>query len=79
MDRAVEALQVALAQNPNFAQAHQRLAYIYKHRLKDPEQAAYHRDQAREVRKLARTGAKLRRCTGHGPSAARARRCAAVA
>ena len=50
LDRAVEALGVALSQNPNFAEAHQRLAYIYDRRLNNPEKAEYHRNQAKEIR-----------------------------
>ncbi len=54
LEWAVEALQVALAQNPNFAEAHRRLAHIYARRHKEPEKARYHREQARDVRRLRR-------------------------
>jgi predicted AlkP superfamily phosphohydrolase/phosphomutase/predicted Zn-dependent protease len=47
--RAVEALRVALAQNPNFVEAHERLAQIYQNRLKNPEAAAEHRRLAAEA------------------------------
>ena len=50
LDRAIEALQVALSQHPHFIEAHRRLAYIYKVRLKDPERAGHHRDQIKEIR-----------------------------
>jgi len=35
--RAVEALRVCVAQNPNFLLAHRRLAMLYANRLKDPK------------------------------------------
>lgn len=54
LDRALEALQVALSQNPNFIEAHQRLAYIYRRRLDEPEKADYHRDQIKEIRRRRR-------------------------
>ncbi|MEW5724728.1 MAG: alkaline phosphatase family protein, partial [Thermodesulfobacteriota bacterium] len=44
---AVEALKVAVSQNPNFPEAYRRLAYIYRRRLKDPAQAAQYRRLAR--------------------------------
>lgn len=61
VDRAIEALNVALTQSPNFAEAHQRLAYIHKHRLKDEETGAYHRRLARAIRKERRDARKKRR------------------
>jgi len=47
--RAVEALRVALAQNPNFVEAHERLAQLYENRLKNLEAAAAHRRLATEA------------------------------
>ncbi len=47
--RAVEALQVAVSQNPNHVAAHRRLAYIFKRRLDDPQKADEHRRLAREA------------------------------
>jgi len=57
IDRSVEALQVALAQNPNFIEAHKRLFYIYRHRLKDPEKAEDHRKQIKEISRRRRARA----------------------
>jgi tetratricopeptide (TPR) repeat protein len=51
--QAVEALQVAVSLNPNFAEAHGRLATIYGKRLGDRETAGQHRELARDMR-LAR-------------------------
>jgi tetratricopeptide (TPR) repeat protein len=45
--RAVEALRVAVAQNPNHAPAHERLAFIYENRLRDAARAEEHRRLAR--------------------------------
>ncbi|MBN2562275.1 MAG: alkaline phosphatase family protein [Phycisphaerae bacterium] len=49
--RAVEALKVAVAQNPRFADAHARLAQIYDRRLKNPTRAAEHRRLAEVSRR----------------------------
>jgi tetratricopeptide (TPR) repeat protein len=54
IERAVEALEVALTQNPNFAEAHRRLAYISERRLGDPKKAAHHRRLARELKRRNR-------------------------
>jgi len=51
LEPALEALQLALSQNPLFTEAHQRLAYIYGKRIKDPAKAAFHKEQARIARK----------------------------
>ena len=51
LERAVEALEVALAQNPNFFEAHERLAHIYARRLDEPGKAEEHRALAREIRR----------------------------
>ena len=59
LPRAVEALNVAVAQNPNYVAAHRRLAHIYAKRLKDPDSAAAHRrlaDEARQRIKDIRSG-----------------------
>jgi predicted AlkP superfamily phosphohydrolase/phosphomutase/tetratricopeptide (TPR) repeat protein len=56
--RAAEALRVAIAQNPNFAQAHRRLALILKLRLNDPASAAENVSAYRELRKSARQRAR---------------------
>jgi predicted AlkP superfamily phosphohydrolase/phosphomutase/tetratricopeptide (TPR) repeat protein len=50
LDDSVTALHMAIAQNPLFPEAHQRLAHIYDRRLKDSETAAQHRELAREGR-----------------------------
>lgn len=49
LPRALEALEVAVAQNPNFPEAHRRLAYIYRRRLSEPQKADEHRRLAREA------------------------------
>jgi len=54
VERAVEALKVALAQNPNYPEAHLRLAYIYERRLDDADSAAEHRRLAKEARQRIR-------------------------
>jgi predicted AlkP superfamily phosphohydrolase/phosphomutase/tetratricopeptide (TPR) repeat protein len=48
--RAGEALGVALALNPNFPQAHVRLAWLLKHKLGDADAAAEHMKMYREIR-----------------------------
>ena len=47
--RAVEALEMSLAQNPNLPEACLRLAHIYERRIKDPERAAEYRQRAEEA------------------------------
>lgn len=47
--RAIEALKVALVQNPNMLLACKRLAYIYEKRIKDSEKAAEYKKQAKEI------------------------------
>lgn len=49
LPRAIEALEVAISQNPNFPEAHRRLAYIYEKRLRDPIRAEEHRRLAAEA------------------------------
>jgi predicted AlkP superfamily phosphohydrolase/phosphomutase/tetratricopeptide (TPR) repeat protein len=56
--RAVEALKVAVSQNPNYPQAHRRLSSVYRNRLQDIENAAKHYALAGEA---ARRIARLRR------------------
>jgi tetratricopeptide (TPR) repeat protein len=51
---SVDALQVAVSINPNFAEAHLRLASIYRHSLGEPERAAEHGQLAREMRSARR-------------------------
>ncbi len=48
IDHAIEAFRVCVTQNANFLPAHQRLAYIYKNRLKDPAKAAEHHAKFRD-------------------------------
>ena len=50
LPRAIEALKVCLAQNPNYAEAHDRLAYIYDKRIGNPAEADEHRRQADDAR-----------------------------
>jgi len=53
--RAVEALKVAVSQNPNYPQAHRRLSSIYRNRLFDTDNAARHHALAEEAaRRIAR-------------------------
>lgn len=54
IDRAVEALRLALNQNPVFPEAHRRLAYILKNRLDQPEEALRHRELAVQARRRLR-------------------------
>ncbi len=49
-DQAIEALNISVSQNPNYSEAHKRLAYIYKHRLKDNETADKHREMAKKAK-----------------------------
>ena len=49
LTQAVEALQVAVAQNTNLKEAYERLAYIYEHRLESPGLAAEFRRKAGEA------------------------------
>ena len=51
---AVEALRVAVSQNPNYPEAYRRLAYIYGKRLNDPDEAKRLRKAAREARQRIR-------------------------
>jgi predicted AlkP superfamily phosphohydrolase/phosphomutase/tetratricopeptide (TPR) repeat protein len=46
---AVQALKLAVHQNPNFPEAHRRLAYIYRNRLKDELLADRHKRLAEEA------------------------------
>jgi Tfp pilus assembly protein PilF len=48
--RAVQALEVAVALNPNFREAHLRLARIYQNRLHDDDKATEHRMLAAQLR-----------------------------
>jgi hypothetical protein len=47
--QAVEALRVAVRQNPNYVRAHTRLARIYEKRLRDCVTAEEHREAARKA------------------------------
>jgi hypothetical protein len=51
VEQAVEALEVAVTLNPNFPEAHARLAQIYRRRLNQPEKSEEHRNFVRELRK----------------------------
>jgi len=48
--RAVEALKLCLAQNPNYVPAHERLAHIYERRIGNVHEADNHRRLAEEAR-----------------------------
>jgi tetratricopeptide (TPR) repeat protein/arylsulfatase A-like enzyme len=56
-DRARTAFETALSLNPNFRQAHLRLAYLLKRRLHDDARAAEHFRLFREMRAGARRAA----------------------
>ncbi len=49
---AVQALHVAVAQNPTFPDAHRRLASIYRTRIGDAKSAVRHSELAKEAREL---------------------------
>lgn len=51
---AIEALELAVAQNPNFPEAHIRLAYIYSKRLHQPGEAKKHKELAKAARERIR-------------------------
>ncbi len=59
VQHAAEALQVCVAQNPNFLPAHRRLALLYSHRLKDPQKAKEHREKIQAVIELRRQQIKV--------------------
>ena len=65
-ERAVEALKVALSQNPNIAEAHKRLAHIYKYRLNDTENFEYHREKVLEMQKQRKARKKALREAARG-------------
>ena len=52
-ERAADALRVALSLNPNFPEAHRRLAMILRRRLNDEEGAREHERLHRETRMRA--------------------------
>ena len=52
--QAVEALKVAVLQNPNHVLALERLGYIYEKRIKDTEMAREYRNRAREAKQQVR-------------------------
>ena len=60
IDNAIESLKVAVKQNPNFPAAHRRLAYIYRHRLKDLAMAQYHNQKAIESQKIIKEQIRLK-------------------
>lgn len=51
---ALMALKVAVSQNPHFAEAHERLAYVYRRRLGDSQKSSEHAQRARESAKRIR-------------------------
>ena len=60
IDGAIESLERAISQNPNFAEAHTRLARIYKSKRTDQVQFKVHRETARHIRDERRRVRKLR-------------------
>ncbi len=63
VERAVEALEVALSQNPNFAEAHERLGRIYARRLHDPHKALEHQRLAAKIKEENRCREREARAT----------------
>ena len=59
-DGAVAAFETAIAQNPNFPEAHTRLARIYSQVRRDVAQSAMHRAQAGQIREARRRQARSR-------------------
>lgn len=57
---AIASLELAINQNPNFAQAHSRLAWIYQHESGDQARSAQHRLAALMIRKQQRERRKAR-------------------
>lgn len=53
---AVTSFEVAIALNPNFIQAHRRLAFLFQRHLRQPARAAEHRRLADEARSSTRIG-----------------------
>ena len=49
ISEAIQALEIAVLQNPNFPEAYRRLAYIYRKRLNDPERSRTFGQRAREA------------------------------
>ena len=52
---AIDSLNVALKQNPNYADAHERLAQIWGENLGDHDQAAAHLEMAEAIREQGRS------------------------
>lgn len=48
---AINALKLAISQSPNYPEAHRRLSYIYKNRLKDDAKAEKYNRLAKEAKK----------------------------
>jgi tetratricopeptide (TPR) repeat protein len=51
---AIDALETAVRQNPNFAEAHRRLAFLYGQQLFEPELAILHQRQALDAERIFR-------------------------
>jgi tetratricopeptide (TPR) repeat protein len=61
LPEAVQALEIAVSQNPNFPEAYRRLAYIFKKRFDDPKRALAYGKKAREAAGRLRTLKKIRK------------------
>lgn len=61
IEAAIEALKVAVSQNPFMADAHKRLQYIYRYRLNNSAKAAEYQLLAISTRKALREQKRLRR------------------
>ena len=52
---AINALRVAISQSPDYPDAHRRLSYIYKNRIRDEAKAEEHKRLAKEAKKRIQT------------------------
>ncbi len=60
---AIKALEISIKQNPNYVEAYRRLAYIYKHRIKDIEIAKKYVEYAKEAKKRLKQIQKQQVCS----------------
>ncbi len=59
IEQAVDALTLAVTQNPNFGDAHKRLAFIYNRRLNNPGAAETHLTAAKKIRRDKKRAGKI--------------------
>ena len=60
LEQALQALQIAVQQNPNFPAAYRRMAFIYNQGLKNPEKAAECRRLATDAVERIQAGLKVK-------------------